>query len=96
MPQIPTRTPSRTTKAIAKVGRTSNPKHIEMYAKRMDLTLCGANPAQIQAVAAQIHKTIADHELVIGGKTKRKVTISCHPGEPFKVFDGTVSPDSVR
>lgn len=95
MAQIPKRSPRTTTQAVRKVGGQANPKHTEMYAKQMTITLTGANPAHIQAVAAAINSTWADHTHVKGGKAKRLVTVTYRSTDPTKIFDGCVRPDGV-
>lgn len=95
MAAILKRTPVKGTEDPAKVGRPSNPKHTELYAKSMHLTLTGGSREQIQAVAATIHKAIADHDHVKGGKSRKKVHVLCNSSDPLKIFDGTIHTDSV-
>lgn len=59
-----------------------------MYQKEMVLRLTGSNVDEIQEVARAIHAL--NHPHVIGGKEKRKVTITSvtKANPPQKIFDG--------
>jgi hypothetical protein len=61
-----------------------------LYKKSITLDLYGNNPEELQSVAAFIYKNANEHDFVIGGKTKRKVTIFHESIKPKKVFDGLV------
>lgn len=95
MPQVLKRTPRAGTVDVKKTGRPSSPKHAELYAKTMNITLTGDSREKIQSVAAAMHKAIADHAAVRGGKTTRRVCVVHNSSEPIKVFDGTILPDSI-
>jgi hypothetical protein len=95
MSRIPTRTPLVTKTSIKKIGGKAKPKHTEMYVKQMVFTIAGADPKHIQSVAAALHKAHAEHEHVIGGKSKRSVSVSYSSTDPTKIFDGTVRPDGI-
>lgn len=90
MSQILKRTPTVGTKDVKRVGRKSNPKHVEMFAKSITVTLVGDSKEHLQAVAAAAHKAMAEHEAVKGGKTGKRVHITSDSSLPTKIFDGTI------
>lgn len=90
MAQILKRTPTKGTTDVVRPGRQSRPKHVEMFAKSMRITLVGDSKEHLQAVAAAAHKAMADHDAVKGGKTGKRVHITCDSSVPTKIFDGTI------
>lgn len=85
---MPRRTPLATKDNVA---RKPGGMQTAMYKKTVSMELYGNNPAELQQVAAHVRKEAASHDLVIGGKMKRKVSVACGASDtPTKVFDGVV------
>jgi hypothetical protein len=81
-----TRTPIQTTeKVLRKVGGM---KQIALYEKLENLKITGGNPEDHQSLAADIHKFIGSHPLVVGGKGKRRLHVTHTSTVPKKIFDG--------
>lgn len=83
------RTPLQTKENVAR--RPGGMKQTALYKKSVKMDLYGNNPAELQQVAAHIRSQASDHELVVGGKNKRKVSVAHGASDtPKKVFDGIV------
>lgn len=74
--------PVQSTKNI----RSRRNKTISLFEKTMILKLTGTNPRELQEVAHSIHSL--SHPHIIGGKSKRRVTVTCESSIPTKIFDG--------
>lgn len=83
------RTPTQTKDHVARsAGR---PRQTAIYKKTVSMDLYGNDPAELQTVAATIRATASGHDLCVGGKTKRKVSVAHGTSmTPTKVFDGIV------
>jgi hypothetical protein len=74
-------------KVITKTSKKKN--QISLFEKTMVLKLTGASEEELTAVAHSIHST--PYPLTIGGRAKRKVTISCELStKPKLIFNGCV------
>ena len=83
------RTPTQTRDHVAR--STGRPRQTTLYKKTVTMDLYGNDPAELQKVAAEARKVTSSHELCVGGKTHRKVTVAHGPSDtPKKVFDGVV------
>jgi hypothetical protein len=83
------RTPTQTSEHVARSA--GGMKQTTMYHKKVTIDLYGNDPAELTAVAASTRLAASSHALVVGGKTKRKVSV--HHGDsmtPIKIFDGVV------
>lgn len=81
------RTPLKTTERVArKAGR---PKQVTLYRKVSTLNLTG-EPSEMQRLMSDVHHFIGSHELVKGGKGKRRVSVTHSSTTPEKIFDGIV------
>lgn len=84
-----TRTPTQTKDHVARSG--GRPRQTTMYKKSVTMDLYGNDPAELQKVAAVVRKAASGHDLCIGGKLGRRVTVSHGDSfTPKKVFDGVV------
>jgi len=63
-------------------------KQTAIYEKEISLRLIGTSKEELQEVAHAIHSL--GHPLTIGGKGRRKVTVTHTSTDPRKVFDGVI------
>jgi hypothetical protein len=63
-------------------------KQVSLYEKTMILRLAGSSKDELRTVAHNIHKTSAEHPLVLGGEKVHKVSISSSSLPTVKVFSG--------
>jgi hypothetical protein len=82
------RTPLQTTERVQK--NKGKEKQVALYTKKLNLLITGTNPEDHQKLAADLHKFIGSHPLIVGGKGKRHLHVVRGSSIPTKIFDGIV------